>query len=214
MRDNMQPSSALNFCIELAGGSAALDPYLGEIRAFASDQIPSGWLACDGQVLQINQHIALFSLIGNAFGGDGKQNFCLPKLQGRAPVGAGQGPQLTVRNRGDVLGSAATPLTLENFPPHTHALQVASGNAELNGAAGNCLAKSGTGGRTPTFQNSYTSAPRPDTYLAADAVRASGAAAVTHDNMQPYAAVLLCIAVSGEYPPRPEPGVQPNRCSE
>lgn len=149
----------------------------------------------------------MYSLIGATFGGDGRSTFGLPKLQGRAPLGAGQGPQLTFRKQGDVVGSAATPLTIENFPPHTHALQVFNGDSDLFVAAQGFLAKSGvTGGKTFAVKNSYASVPQPDTHLAADAVRATGGAAVTHDNMQPYQSVMLCIAVSGEYPPRPESG--------
>jgi microcystin-dependent protein len=70
------------------------DPYVGEVRMcllLDSTRIPVGWLLCEGQVLQINQHSALYSLIGSGFGGDGVTTFALPDLRGAAPMGPGNG---------------------------------------------------------------------------------------------------------------------------
>ena len=62
--------------------------YLGEIRLFPYEYVPVDWIACDGSVLQIEQHKALFSLLGSAYGGDGQSNFALPNLA--VPFQAGQ----------------------------------------------------------------------------------------------------------------------------
>ncbi len=52
---------------------------LGEIRREAS---PSAGLAlCRGQIMPINQNSALYSILGNQFGGDGKVTFALPQLE-------------------------------------------------------------------------------------------------------------------------------------
>ena len=67
-----------------------MGPFLGEIRLFPYGFVPVGWAACDGSTLQINRSTALFSLLGNMFGGDGKTTFALPDLRGKAPF-AGQG---------------------------------------------------------------------------------------------------------------------------
>ncbi len=76
------------------------EPFLGEIRAFGFDFTPRGWAACDGQLLQIMQYQALYSLIGTKYGGDGRTTFGLPDLRGCAPIHQGQGPGLSFRPLG------------------------------------------------------------------------------------------------------------------
>jgi len=66
-----------------------MDGYLGEIRVFSFDSVPDGWARCDGQVLPIRDNQALFSLLGNSFGGDGQTTFALPDLRGKIPVHGG-----------------------------------------------------------------------------------------------------------------------------
>ena len=68
------------------------DSMLGEVRMFAGNFAPRGWAACDGQILPIAQHQALFSLLGTTYGGDGRVTFALPDLRGRAPIHMGQDP--------------------------------------------------------------------------------------------------------------------------
>ena len=67
------------------------DPFLGEIRAVAFGYAPPGWATCEGQLLAISHHPALFGLIGAAFGGDGRTTFALPDLRGRTMLGCGLG---------------------------------------------------------------------------------------------------------------------------
>lgn len=181
------------------------DPFIGEIRAFAFNYAPQGWATCDGQILNITQNTALFSILSNTFGGNGTTTFGLPNLSGRAPMAIGAGPGLTVRNWGDKVGDATVSLTTSNFPPHTHGLNVVNNsNANSTTAANNYLARSGVqSGKTFSGQNAYQSSPD-TTRLAADAVQSAGTATgtVPHNNMQPYLPVLLCIALSGIYPPR------------
>jgi hypothetical protein len=69
-------------------------PYLAEVRAFAFNFCPSGWLPADGSMLPIAQYQALFSLLGTSYGGNGETNFGLPDLRGRTPLGTGQGVTL------------------------------------------------------------------------------------------------------------------------
>jgi len=59
-----------------------MDVFLGMIKAFPYTFTPEWWLPCDGRLLPITQNQALFSLISNKFGGDGKNNFALPDLRG------------------------------------------------------------------------------------------------------------------------------------
>ena len=76
------------------------DPFLAEIRIFPFNFAPKGWAFCAGQLMSISQNTALFSLLGTMYGGDGVSNFALPNLQGRVPIGFGQGPGLTQRDQG------------------------------------------------------------------------------------------------------------------
>jgi microcystin-dependent protein len=68
-----------------------MDPLVGEIRLLPYNFTPNNWAPCDGTLLQINQHVALFSLIGTAFGGDGKTTFALPDLRKHLPWQPNQG---------------------------------------------------------------------------------------------------------------------------
>lgn len=72
------------------GGGGYPDVILGEIRLFAGNYAPSGFAFCNGQLLPINQNQALYSLLGNTYGGNGITNFALPDLRGSVPVGFGQ----------------------------------------------------------------------------------------------------------------------------
>ena len=70
-------------------------PFLGEIRLFSGNYAPRGWMICNGQTLQVQQYSALFSILGTIYGGDGKNNFKIPDLRGRIPVGTGLGNGLS-----------------------------------------------------------------------------------------------------------------------
>ena len=90
-------------------------PYLAEIRIFSFNFPPKGWAMCNGQLMQINQNQALFSLLGTTYGGNGISTFALPNLQGRMPVHVGNGITL-----GQSAGEASHTLTLPEMPMHTH----------------------------------------------------------------------------------------------
>ncbi len=98
--DNMQPWLALNYIIALQGlfpSRNSGNPFIAEIIIFGGNFAPRGWAFCDGQLLSISSNSALFSLLGTTYGGDGRTNFALPDLRGRAPIHAGNGPGLTPR---------------------------------------------------------------------------------------------------------------------
>ena len=105
------------------------DPYLGEIRMVAFNYAPAGWALCSGQTLGISQNQALFALLGTFYGGNGTTNFQLPDMQGRSPVGVGQGLGLSTIVIGEKAGTENTTLTTNNMPQHTHAATVSSGGA-------------------------------------------------------------------------------------
>src|SRR2546428_1857742 len=98
-----------------------MDPFVAEIRIFPFNFAPKGWAWCDGQLMPLSQNTALFSLLGTVYGGDGKSNFALPDLQGRAPMHPGQGPGLSLRDLGETAGSEAVTPAEPGMPAPTHA---------------------------------------------------------------------------------------------
>ena len=78
-----------------------MEPFIGQITIFAGNFAPKGWAMCDGRLLPISQHSALFSILGTTYGGDGRTTFALPDLRGRLPMHPGRGPGLTARKPGE-----------------------------------------------------------------------------------------------------------------
>jgi len=97
-----------------------MDVFLGSIMTFGFPFNPSGWQQCNGQTLGISQYTALFSLLGTTYGGNGTQTFQLPNLQGRMPIGQGNGIGLTPRLIGTPAGTENVTLLISNMPSHTH----------------------------------------------------------------------------------------------
>ena len=107
-----------------------MDPFLGEIRIFPFGFAPEGWLPCEGQELQVSQNQALWSLLGNAYGGNAPTTFKLPDLRGRTPMGQGQhnGNSYAM---GNAVGSQTVTLTTDQLPQHTHMMMALSTPATL-----------------------------------------------------------------------------------
>ena len=168
------------------------DPFVAEIRIFAGNFAPNGWATCDGQILPLSQNTALFSLLGTTYGGDGRSNFALPNLQGRAPMHSGQGPGLSLRFWGESEGSQTVTLLQTEIPAHTHTLQAVNDLADSSNPGGS-LARA-------VNVRPYASAT-PNTAMSAQAVGNSGNSQ-PHNNLQPYLALIFIIALQGVFPPR------------
>src|SRR5262252_7103268 len=136
------------------------NPFLAEIRIFTAGFAPKGWAQCDGQLMSISQNTALFSLLGTTYGGNGTSNFALPNLQGCAPMQAGQGPGLSLRDLGETAGGQTVTLLQTEMPAHSHGALGSTGstsaapvgNAWASGAklgGGNFYAASGAQTNTP-----------------------------------------------------------------
>ena len=93
-----------------------MEGYIGQIMMFGGNFAPRDWALCNGQLLPISQNSALFSILGTTYGGDGRTNFALPDLRGRAPVHAGNGPGLTTRSLGQKSGSETNSLSENQMP--------------------------------------------------------------------------------------------------
>src|SRR5688500_4786712 len=111
------------------------DPFVAEIRIFPFNFAPKGWAWCDGQLLPLSQNTALFSLLGTTYGGNGKSNFALPDLQGRAPMHPGQGPGLSLHDLGETGGSETVTLLESEIPSHSHAMQANAFPANVQAAS-------------------------------------------------------------------------------
>lgn len=161
------------------------DPFIGEIRAFAFHIVPTGWAPCDGAWLHVNDHAALYSIIGNIYGGDGVRTFRLPNLVGRVPVNFG--PQVVL---GEAKGEEEHVLALGEIPHHTHVMRVSN---EVPSAVS---PENNVPGSRPGYYS-----PRANQVMSSQVVSDTGQF-VAHPNMQPYTVVNFCIAVEGEYPYR------------
>ena len=92
------------------------EAFIGSIVLFAGNFAPRNWAFCNGQILNIAQNTALFSIVGTTYGGNGQTTFALPNLNGRVAIGAGNGPGLTPRSLGEMSGSEGVTLTAAQVP--------------------------------------------------------------------------------------------------
>ena len=108
-------------------------PYVGEIRMFAGNFAPAGWMFCDGQLLPISENETLFQLIGTTYGGDGESTFALPNLQSRVPIHMGTFGGTTFQIA-EMAGTESVTLSTQQIPIHTHAHGCSDGNQAANSA--------------------------------------------------------------------------------
>jgi microcystin-dependent protein len=176
---------------------------LAEIRLFAGNFPPRNWAYCQGQLLPISQYVALFSLLGAMYGGDGKITFALPDLRGRVAIGQGQGPGLTPYFPGDEGGSETINLVAGNLPLHSHSV---SGTINIDCYAG--------AGNSDTPHDTYP-AMLEGTEMYGTATDGNVMPAMQHNlsvsstggsqpinNIQPVMALNYIICMVGIYPPR------------
>ena len=171
------------------------EPFIAEIRIFAGNFAPRGWAFCDGQLLPIAQHTALFSLVGTTYGGDGRTTVGLPDLQARAPMHPGSGPGLTRRRLGETGGAAAVTLTEAQLPSHQHGLRGTNEDADTENPGGAMPARSAPLGDRQYSGGDQKAAMHPS------ALWETGGAQ-PHNNLPPYLALNYIIALQGWYPTR------------
>lgn len=169
------------------------DPFVAEIRIFPFNFAPRGWAWCDGQLLPLSQNTALFSLLGTTYGGNGKSNFALPDLQGRAPMHPGQGPGLSLHDLGETGGSETVTLLESEIPSHSHNINTSQGDGLERSPSGQLLA-------TGIAIGQYA-APGALTQLNPSFATPAGGDA-PHNNLQPYLTFYFNIALQGVFPPR------------
>lgn len=172
------------------------NPFLAEVRIFTGNFAPKGWALCNGQLMPISQNTALFSLLGTTYGGDGKSNFALPDLQGCAPMQAGQGPGLSLRDLGETAGEQTVTLLQTEMPAHSHTIQAAAGTG-LADPTNNVWASGAKG-----FGSIYSpSAQATNVNMNPFALSISGGS-LPHNNMMPFLGLTFIIALQGVFPAR------------
>lgn len=160
-------------------------PYVGEIRMFAGNFAPAGWMFCEGQLLPISENETLFQLIGTTYGGDGQSIFALPDLRGRLPIHQGGG--FTLAETG---GSEQVTLTVSQIPAHRHALLASADPAAfrkpLNHVHGRTAAEA--------YASEFTGQA-----LAPQTMSLTGGGQ-PHSNLQPSLCVNFIISLFGIFP--------------
>src|SRR5436853_4424156 len=167
------------------------EPYVGEIRMFAGNFAPNGWMFCEGQALPISENDVLFTLIGTTYGGDGQETFNLPDLQSRVPLHMGTGPSGTTYQIGEQAGVETVTLTTQQIPVHNHAAVATQNIATQQPPTDNLFAQS-------TLAKMYIGDVA-DQALAANTIQPAGGSQ-PHENLQPYLCVNFIISLFGIFP--------------
>ena len=163
-----------------------MDAFLGEIMIAGFNFAPRGWAFCDGQILQIQQNTALYSLLGTTYGGDGIKTFALPNFQGRVPLDTGGG-----FNLGSKGGETDHTLNTNEIPVHTHYVSASNTDPNAPSPEGNVWAK-GDGAYQTGAGNAQMN----------PAAVGSVGGGQAHSNLQPYLVLNFLIATAGFYPVR------------
>ena len=161
-------------------------PYVGEIRMFAGNFAPAGWMFCEGQLLPISENETLFNLIGTTYGGDGQSTFALPDLRGRLPLHQGNGFVLA-----ETGGAEEITLTVNQISAHSHPLLASSNLGNAISPSNNLTANSQ--GAIPYIEDAPTANMNPG------AIGAVGGSQ-PHTNFQPYLCIDFIISLFGIFP--------------
>ncbi len=160
-------------------------PYVGEVRMFAGNFAPAGWMFCEGQLLPIDENETLFNLIGTTYGGDGQSTFALPDLRGRVPLHQGNGFILA-----ETGGAEEISLTISQIAAHSHVMVANSGPAAEFAPGGQVFAQSQT-----------------DAYIQGGSVTPLSSMSCSpvggsqpHTNFQPYLCINFIISLFGIFP--------------
>ena len=192
-----------------------MDQTIGEIRMFAGNFAPLGWMLCQGQLLSISEYELLYTIIGTTYGGDGISTFALPNLASRVPVGMGQGLGLSNIILGEQVGAERVTLTNPQLPAHTHAvdknsLQITNGIASnvsstaheptkgksLGIATNKGISTLGYNQEVPNMTLHKSTLKNEDLTKTTSPVGGGQ----SHNNMQPYLGINFIIAIEGIYP--------------
>jgi microcystin-dependent protein len=181
-----------------------MEPYLGEIRAFAGNFAPVGWQLCNGALLPISQYDALFTLLGTTYGGDGVSSFAVPDLRGRVALQNGQLTGGSSYPLGGAAGVESVTLTTASIASHQHAFNVSTTPATTNSATNNFLSvvqDTGNPGATVLAYIPYNSGDNTLVTIPLNqGTIGAGGGSQPHENRQPFLAITYIIATQGIFP--------------
>jgi microcystin-dependent protein len=178
------------------------DPFIGELRIFAGNFPPQGWLFCDGLTLAISEYDVLFALIGTTYGGDGQNTFRLPDLRGRVPISQGTGSGgIGTYQLAQTGGAESVALTSQQLGGHNHNVTtITAPGTSATGSASSFLSDMGPAGATNT--NVYAPFDAPSSVALNPATIGQAGGNLPHNNIQPSLAVNYIIAFQGIFPQR------------
>ena len=174
-------------------------PYLGQVYLFAGNFAPRNYAYCSGQLMNISQNSALFSLLGTYYGGNGTSTFGLPDLRGRIPVGQGQGPGLSNYTMGQQFGTENVTITQQTLPAHNHMLTVTN----LAAGAATPVNHIPAAVTSPFLEMWVSDANKTGNPIAMLPTALSQAgSSQPHNNVMPILAISMVIALQGIFPSR------------
>jgi microcystin-dependent protein len=167
-------------------------PFVGEIRMFAGNFAPAGWMFCDGQLLPISENETLFNLIGTTYGGDGQTTFALPDLRGRVPLHMGQGPGLSNRILAESSGTETVTLTTQQIGLHTHPALCSSGGGSPSSDPANATWAASD---VAIYSNAASTG-----FIGGGIQTTAAGGSQPHDNMIPFLCINYIISLFGVFP--------------
>lgn len=177
-----------------------MEKTIGEVRMWAGGYEPTDWLICDGRMLNVLDHPALFSILGTTYGGDGRTTFGIPDMRGRSPKHFGQGANLTPKYRGQKGGSYYKELSFSNLPKHNHRVKISPNEATTCEADTNkLLASSNSTFNLKLYDDMDDSAN--NTSLHEYTISSTGTESGFYSE-SPYATINFLICIKGNYPQR------------
>ncbi|PSL42898.1 microcystin-dependent protein [Chitinophaga niastensis] len=184
-------------------------PFVGEIRIFAGNFEPVGWMFCQGQTLPISDYDTLFNLIGTTYGGDGINTFNLPDLRGRVPLHPGTNMGIPYA-QAQIDGTETVTLSPNNLPPHSHLVSGPVYMPMLGENPGTLATPDNNYYAITNGTQTYSSAPNGTKRLAPLLVNPSDINTMMTvqpsgngqpiENMQPYLVVNFIISLFGIFP--------------
>lgn len=169
-------------------------PFVGEIRIFAGNFPPNGWMFCDGTPLPISENDVLFQLIGTTYGGDGENTFNLPDLRGRLPVHMGTSSFGQTFNIGEGAGTEEVTLTISQIPVHTHPQLCSSGGGTTSSDPANAVPG-------PADLSEFNNAVAGNVQMGTPPMTSDAAGgSQPHTNFAPYLCVNFIISLFGLFP--------------
>ena len=167
------------------------EPFVGEIRMFAGNFAPNGWMFCEGATLAIAENEVLFQLIGTTYGGDGEETFNLPNLASRVPIHMGTGPDGTNYQLGEAAGTESVTLSVQQIPNHSHPFTASTAVGVANTPSGNVTSQSVS--VKMYLQDSPTNPAN------ANSITPVGGSQ-PHENCQPFLCINFIISLFGVFP--------------